>query len=177
MKNGEKSDKNAKTSYVTWPSDSTIGAVSALCLELVTMRRNVQRWWSGVRWDRVFIGRNVGQSGTYYKKTTKLVFCGLSLVFRDARNFEDWSWSLLQFYLSTHTISISFTITFRTTCHERMVFLFLSFSIHYTHVTVHASNACLSFMMLSMMLLPPCLNTCRTCSDHALRACFHLYKP
>ena len=43
--------------------DSAIGAMSALCLELVTMRRNVGRWQSGVRWDGVFIRRNVGQNG------------------------------------------------------------------------------------------------------------------
>jgi len=43
MRNGEKSDKNAKGSYVMCPLDSAIGAVSALHLELATMRRNVQR--------------------------------------------------------------------------------------------------------------------------------------
>ena len=37
-------------------SDSTIGAASALRLELATMRRDVQRWWS-------VIGGNVRQSG------------------------------------------------------------------------------------------------------------------
>jgi len=45
------------------PSDSAIRAVSALCLELVTMERNVQRQQSIVGWDEVFIRRNVGQSG------------------------------------------------------------------------------------------------------------------
>ena len=43
MRNGEKNDKNAEGSYVTCLLDSAIGAVSALCLELATMRRNVQR--------------------------------------------------------------------------------------------------------------------------------------
>jgi len=60
MRNDERSDKNAKGIYIMCPSDSTIGAMSALCLELVTMRRNVQRRRSIVRWDGVFIGRNVG---------------------------------------------------------------------------------------------------------------------
>jgi len=39
------------------PLDSAIGAVSALCLELAMMRRNVQRWQSVIR-------RNIGQSRT-----------------------------------------------------------------------------------------------------------------
>jgi len=39
-----------------WPSDSNIGAVSVLHLELVTMRRDVQRWQRN-------IGGNVGWSG------------------------------------------------------------------------------------------------------------------
>ena len=43
MRNGEKSDKNAKGSYITCPLDSTIRAMSTLCLELAMMRRNVQR--------------------------------------------------------------------------------------------------------------------------------------
>jgi len=42
-RNDEKSDKNAKGIYVMCPSDSAIRAVSVLCLELATMRRNVQR--------------------------------------------------------------------------------------------------------------------------------------
>ena len=43
MRNGGKSDKNAKGSYITCLSDSAIGAVSALHLELAMMRRNVWR--------------------------------------------------------------------------------------------------------------------------------------
>jgi len=39
-----------------WSSDSSIGATSALCLGLATMRRNVQRWQRN-------IGGNIGQSG------------------------------------------------------------------------------------------------------------------
>jgi len=62
MRNDEKSDKNAKGIYVMCLSDSTIRAMSALCLELATMRRNVQRGQSVVGWDGVFIGRHVGQS-------------------------------------------------------------------------------------------------------------------
>ena len=42
MRNGEKSDKDAKGSYITCLLNSAIGAVSALHLELA-MRRNVQR--------------------------------------------------------------------------------------------------------------------------------------
>jgi len=38
--------------------DSAIRAVSALCLELAMMRRNVQRRRSVGGWDRAFIGRN-----------------------------------------------------------------------------------------------------------------------
>jgi len=40
-RNDEKSDKNAEGSYITCLSDSAIGAMSALRLELATMRRNV----------------------------------------------------------------------------------------------------------------------------------------
>jgi len=43
MRNGEKSDKNEKGSYIRCPLDSAIGAVSALHLDLATMRRNVWR--------------------------------------------------------------------------------------------------------------------------------------
>ena len=64
MRNDEKSDKNAEGSYIMCLSDSTIRAMSALHLELATMRRNVQRQWSNVRWDKVFIRRNIGQNGT-----------------------------------------------------------------------------------------------------------------
>jgi len=67
MRNDKKSDKNAKGTvhiYVMCLSDFAIGAVSTLHLELATMRRNVQRWWSGVRWDGAFIGRNIGRSRT-----------------------------------------------------------------------------------------------------------------
>ena len=39
-----------------WPSNSDIRAVSVLCLELVMMRRDVQRWQSVIR-------GNIGQSG------------------------------------------------------------------------------------------------------------------
>ena len=46
--------------YVMCPSDSAIRAMSVLHLELVMMRRNVQRRWSIVRWDGVTIGRNIG---------------------------------------------------------------------------------------------------------------------
>jgi len=56
MKNGEKSDKNAKGRYIMWLSDSTIRAVSALRLELAMMRRNVWRWQS-------IVGGNIRQSG------------------------------------------------------------------------------------------------------------------
>jgi len=42
------------------PSDSAIGAVSALHLELVMMRRNVERQQSIVGWDGAFIGINIG---------------------------------------------------------------------------------------------------------------------
>jgi len=64
MRNDEKSDKNAEGSYIMCLSDSTIRAMSALHLELATMRRNVQRQWSNVGWDAVFIRRNIGQNGT-----------------------------------------------------------------------------------------------------------------
>jgi len=66
MRNGEKSDKNAKGIYIMCPSNSAIRAVSALCLELAMMRRNVQRRQSIVGWDGdgVFIGRNIGQNRT-----------------------------------------------------------------------------------------------------------------
>jgi len=42
--------------YVTWSSDSGVGATSSLCLGLATMRRNIQRWQRN-------IGGNVGRSG------------------------------------------------------------------------------------------------------------------
>jgi len=37
--------------------------------------------------------------------------------------------------ISTCTISFLFTFTFRTTCHERMFFLYLLFLMHNAHVT------------------------------------------
>jgi len=43
MRNDTKRDKNAKGIYVMCPSDSAIGAVSALHLELTMMGRNVWR--------------------------------------------------------------------------------------------------------------------------------------
>jgi len=43
MRNDEKSEKNAEGSYVTCPSDSAIGAVNALRLELAMMSRNLRR--------------------------------------------------------------------------------------------------------------------------------------
>jgi len=64
MRNDEKSNKNAKGIYIMCLSDSTVGAVSVLHLELTMMRRNVQRQQSIVEWDGVFIGRNIGRSGT-----------------------------------------------------------------------------------------------------------------
>jgi len=62
MRNDEKRDKNAKGIYIMCPSDSAIGAMSTLCLELAMMRRNVWRRWSIVGWDRAFIRRNIGLS-------------------------------------------------------------------------------------------------------------------
>jgi len=63
MKNGEKvinmqkeaMSRDCKGCSVMWPSDSNIGAMSVLRLELATMRRDVQSW-------RSIVGGNVGQS-------------------------------------------------------------------------------------------------------------------
>ena len=57
FKNGWRTELNwTLASLATWPSDSNIGAVSALCLELATMRRDVRSW-------RSVVGGNIGRSG------------------------------------------------------------------------------------------------------------------
>jgi len=65
-----------------WSSDSSIGAASALCLGLATMRRNIQRWQRNIGGDIGQCGAspNINVDGTSNKQGTIKYFIQLDIM-------------------------------------------------------------------------------------------------